>query len=119
MAKRTSRTNRGRDVIHGQYYLFHTPSGAPVQGRLDDDNFAAWLKTARAFAFSMYANYTGDEWLLSVRRESRRDGTFWYAYKTVRGHTYKVYVGTDDKITYRELAGALDRLQAKAASGRE
>lgn len=116
MAKRTGRMNRKQHTVKGQYYRVFDQTGSLHQGRIEDRFFRDWLKGAASFTFSRYANHRDDGWILTVRRERRRSVSFWYAYKTVGGRTFKVYIGGDDTLTYGHLFAAVARMMAKIES---
>ena len=108
MAKRTSKPNRKQDVMRGRnlrYWLNDIPRSIDID--LQPDKFSAWLAEAQSFTYAQH------ELLLTVRREKRASGSFWYAYKTHQGKTYKVYIGSDDNVTPGNMKQAVQAMQDK------
>ena len=68
-----------------------------------------WLATARAFRFCTsktldFYRGTGPTLLpISLHKESRRRGHFWYAYRRQSGRLYKRYAGRSEQLTLETL----------------
>ena len=68
-----------------------------------------WLSTAASFRFASTQRRLiihGHGPLLapiSLRKERRRQGLFWYAYRRVHGQLYKRYVGRSEQLTLARL----------------
>lgn len=114
MAKRTSKPNRKQNQITGVYVR-------PVDGRsfrIDETTkFDRFLSSVKSFSFSRYANPVGDQWLITCRREKRQSGFFWYAFKTVEGKTYKVYIGQN--VTLEALKDAVKAMMEKIEKAKD
>jgi hypothetical protein len=69
----------------------------------------AWLTQGEIFYVEMLVGgYT-------ARCEQRRGLPFWYAFKTVEGKQYKVYLGRTNELTAERLSAAARQLEAKIA----
>lgn len=123
MPKRTSKPNSQKDFWTGASITHYHDNGRPetifVRGTNIDGSpqdmtrFHEWLSGAKSFTFSRYANPVGDEWLITIRREKRANGTFWYAFKSHEGKTYKVYIGGDEAISLDRLKEAVEAMKDK------
>ncbi len=120
MPKRTSAPNRKQATMNGHFVSFQDASEQPVLIHVNaqPDEFRAWLTSVKSFSYSRYANPAGDEWIVTVRRERRGKGSFWYAYKTHEKKTYKVYIGKDEAVTPKKLVAAVDAIKAKISESR-
>lgn len=115
MPERSGKANRWHTTVHGHfvnhwYELF---------GQRQYDQFfltdARWQKflihpDTKSFT---YMNVNMPTSLITLRREKRANGQFWYAFKKVNGKLYKVYAGKSEELTYERLQEALKALQAK------
>ena len=76
---------------------------------VDSPAWFTWLSTATAFRFASSRRRIiihGHGPLLapiSLRKEHRRRGVFWYAYRRAHGHLHKRYVGRTDQLTLARL----------------
>ena len=76
---------------------------------LDSVDWSAWLETATAFRYfatgrmKVSQSYSRPLTPISVRKEKRRQGTLWYAYRRVNGQLYKRYVGKSEALTITRL----------------
>lgn len=85
----------------------------PVTGQplcvLDSAAWFAWLETATSFRFFstgqriVYRHYSVALAPISVRKEQRRRGYLWYAYRRDDGILYKRYVGKTAALTCDRL----------------
>src|SRR5687768_11960092 len=66
----------------------------------------AWLADGQNPSFT-FTNAVGT---CTVRRERRRRGQYWYAYRRRAGKLYKRYVGKTDELTLDRLNAAADAL---------
>lgn len=123
MPKRTSKPNSQTDFWTGATITHYDDTGrietifvnaTNIDGsQRDMTRFDEWLSGAKSFTFSRYANPVGDAWLITVRREKRANGTFWYAFKSFGGKTYKVYIGRDDVMSLDKLKETVEKMIAK------
>lgn len=76
---------------------------------LDSAEWFAWLDIATAFRFfstqrrPVFRDYTLALAPISVRKEKRRRGYLWYAYRRDGGILYKRYVGKTEALTADRL----------------
>jgi LuxR family maltose regulon positive regulatory protein len=83
---------------------------------LDTPDWFTWLQTASSFRFFSDQRrlfFRGHGPLLapiSLRKEGRRHGFFWYAYRRASGRLYKRYVGRSDQLTLAKLDEVADFL---------
>ncbi len=67
-----------------------------------------WLQKASSFYYQTDMPFT-------ARREKRRQGVFWYAYRRSQGKLYKMYLGPFHQLTDERLAEAARQLADKIA----
>jgi LuxR family maltose regulon positive regulatory protein len=88
-----------------QELLFLAPLATPVCA-IDSPQWFHWLRTAISFRFCSIQR-VGDYGPLlapiSLRKESRRKGHFWYAYRRASRQLYKRYVGRSEQLTLDKL----------------
>ena len=88
--------------------LFCYPDPAPVC-TVDSSAWFAWLETATAFRYfsaqrcNMFHGHGPLFAPVSFRKERRRQGWLWYAYRRVYGVLHKRYVGKSDGLTAAKL----------------
>ena len=76
---------------------------------LDSPEWFDWLENATSFRFfstrrrPVHRNYTIALSPISVRKEKRRRGFLWYAYRRDSGILYKRYVGKTEALTANRL----------------
>ena len=70
------------------------------------DAWYAWLNAAETRSFS----YETEQGRVTVRRELRQHGWYWYAYRTCQGKLRKVYLGKAENLSPQHLAEACHRL---------
>jgi hypothetical protein len=78
--------------------------GVPIPEfvEIDGPHWLDYLRTIDAFVYYVGA---GDIFF-SVKRYPRQRGRgYWTAYKQIAGLTRKFYIGSDDKLTIKELEG--------------
>jgi LuxR family maltose regulon positive regulatory protein len=98
-------------IQHQQLYL---PGQQTPLCPVGSPDWFAWLQTATTFRFAssqrrlIIRGYGPLLHPISLRKEQRRHGTFWYAYRRVHRQLYKRYVGRSDQLT-------LDRLDQVAS----
>lgn len=93
------------------YYELHS-QGQRLQcfQQRDEQVLHHWLSVCTAFAF------IGQKGRLSVMKEARQGGAgYWYAYRTIKRHTHKRYIGRTDQVTFARLEDIAQTLAA--ASG--
>lgn len=73
-------------IISGTLYLANGEGFG-----LDTPEWRSFVATGETF-------YHNDN-RYTCRRERRRNGFYWYAFKKIDGKLSKVYLGTDDKLT--------------------
>lgn len=89
-------------------FLFCHPDPTPVCA-LDSPAWFAWLETATAFRYcsgqrkNVFRGYGPLYAPVSFRKERRRQGALWYAYRRVHGVLYKRYVGRSVGLTWVRL----------------
>jgi LuxR family maltose regulon positive regulatory protein len=98
-----------------QKLLFFPPLAAPVC-TIDSPQWFQWLQSATAFRFystqrvNHMRGYSPLLAPISLRKESRRRGHFWYAYRRASRQLYKRYVGRSEQLTLDKLNHATWRL---------
>jgi predicted ATPase/DNA-binding CsgD family transcriptional regulator len=95
--------------------LLRLPETAgPAAGAIEVESAAwyAWLADEQNPSFT-FTNAVGT---CTVRRERRRRGQYWYAYRRRAGKLYKRYVGKTDELTLDRLNAAADALGGKGQS---
>ena len=93
-------------VQHNQLYVQHT-----IQPHCPIDSAAwfAWLEEATCFRYystsslQVTARVSRPLQAISVRKEKRRRGFLWYAYRRVNGKLNKRYVGRTNTLTITRL----------------
>lgn len=89
-------------------FLFHHPDPTPVCA-LDSPVWFVWLETATAFRYcsgqrkNMFRGHGPLYAPVSLRKERRRQGDLWYAYRRVHGVLHKRYVGKSAGLTWARL----------------
>ena len=94
------------DVVRKQLYLSHF--GEPICD-VDSPAWFDWLQTATTFRYHSQSRRiiihghgpTLDP--ISVRKERRRRGALWYAYRRSFGVLHKRYVGKTEAVTLAQL----------------
>ena len=77
--------------------------------QVDSTEWFAWLNTATRFRYfptcrlRINNHYSRPMQPISVRKEQRRQGFLWYAYRRVNGKLNKRYVGKTDTLTSERL----------------
>ena len=93
-------------VRHQQLFL---PNHDTPLCLVDSPAWFAWLATAHAFRFCAsktldFYRGSGPTLLpISLRKESRRQGHFWYAYRRQSGRLHKRYAGRSEQLTLETL----------------
>ena len=73
--------------------------------RVDSPEWFVWLDTAVAFRYQstarilVHRSYSCAASPISVRKETRRNSSFWYAYLRCNGYLHKRYVGRSSALT--------------------
>jgi hypothetical protein len=94
------------EVREQQLYLPTSPK--PVCS-VDSDAWFIWLETAVAFRYHsqarvvMMRGHGPQASPISLRKEQRRHGALWYAYKRNHGVLHKRYVGKSTALTSAKL----------------
>lgn len=76
---------------------------------LGSDDWFAWLETATSFRYfseermPLFQDYSRPLSPISVRKEKRRQGYLWYAYRRAYRQLHKRYVGTSAALTTDRL----------------
>lgn len=73
---------------------------------LDDPRWTEWLDDPENTRFYVDA----PAWTFTAKKEKRRKGFFWYAYKKVNGRTVKRYLGKSQDLTWDYLKQVADEL---------
>lgn len=79
----------------------------------------AWLEGVASFRYysektvHVAARYSRPLPPISVRKERRRQGALWYAYRRAYGQLFKVYVGTSQALTVARLDEVAAELSVK------
>lgn len=68
-----------------------------------------WLETHRSFA------YKSGDGTITVRKERRSGGWYWYAYRRYQGKLYSTYIGRSEDLTPERLESAAQQLHVRAA----
>jgi len=95
-------------VYQQSLYLDQADSQLP-HCLLDSPAWFAWLETAIVFRYQTTATipltrgYTRPAGPISLRKEQRRQGFFWYAYRRQGGQLLKRYVGRSAALTGARL----------------
>jgi len=93
--------------VQGQQ-LYLPTSPEPVCA-VDSDAWFVWLETAVAFCYHsqarvvMMRGHGPQASPISLRKEQRRRGALWYAYKRNHGRLHKRYVGKSAALTSAKL----------------
>lgn len=66
---------------------------------LDSDQWQEWLNSPINTGF----HFTARIGEFSARKEKRRKGFFWYAYRKIHGQLFKKYLGKSEKLTITTL----------------
>lgn len=91
-----------------QQQLFLPDQQTPLC-QVDSPAWFAWLATVSSFRFAStqrritFRGYGPLLAPISLRKEQRRHGMFWYAYRRADGQLYKRYVGRSDQLTLAKL----------------
>lgn len=94
----------GTPVVRAGYLYVAGCQPLPV----GSDEWFAWLQTARLFS---YQASQGDR--LTLRKEKRRQGDYWYAYLKRDRKLHNAYVGRSASLTPERLASLLAQLRQK------
>jgi hypothetical protein len=105
----------GTPVVHNQLLLLPGDAATPPQRiRLGTAAWWTWLETAIAFSYrpphSLYA--------LTVRKEKRRHGCYWYAYAKIDSKLHNAYLGHAQTLTPDRLNQVLHTLLEKSRQQR-
>ena len=77
---------------------------------LDTPAWFAWLGQISSFCYS-----GSHPWLrLTVRREKRRQQSYWYAYSKIDGKLHNIYLGKQDTLTQTRLEQACQLIDQRA-----
>lgn len=113
MPSRKGSTNRGQNKLVGNFYRIRYEFMGKViliQGFIGDANWSWWITSEHAQSFTFELKpYDGD--LMTVRREKRAKGSFWYGYRKFHGKLFKRYVGKD--VTLDKLRAAFTAIDEK------
>jgi LuxR family maltose regulon positive regulatory protein len=94
-------------LVYHQMLLL--PADPPKRIRLDTAAWQHWLATADAFRYlAPHSVYP-----LTVRKEKRRHGWYWYAYLKSDAKLHNAYVGRSEAVTTTRLDQVLQTLLAK------
>jgi DNA-binding SARP family transcriptional activator/tetratricopeptide (TPR) repeat protein len=70
----------------------------------------AWLDNAIHSSFS----YRTDLGSITIRRERKRNGWYWYAYRAINNKLHKIYLGKSDELTAERLRDVATTLTGQA-----
>lgn len=82
-----------------RYTLTHGDLSLPSEPLLSHQAWQTWLDTVSSFAFE---NRLGEHYTIRKERLRRGDG-YWYAYRSIRGHTQKRYLGPTPQVSFTLL----------------
>jgi hypothetical protein len=117
MPKRTNSPNRFQTTVKGNFvYHWYMLFGQRQYDQffLHDVRWQKFLNHPDTRSFS-FTGAGGN--LVTFRRETRRGGQFWYAYKKIAGRLFKVYAGRSADLDHAALRAAVAALLAKASGG--
>ena len=77
---------------------------------IDTAAWLVWLDTVSSFCYSSPAHL----YRLTLRREKRRQQSYWYAYCKIDAKLHNVYVGKTAQLTQARLEQACRQLSLKA-----
>jgi hypothetical protein len=95
---------------HGYLYLINQP---PIA--VDTAAWFAWLLQANRFCYRPAAS----TYRLTLRKEKRRHGFYWYAYLKNDCKLYNAYAGRTPNLTRQRLQQTFSHLMEKVARQRE
>lgn len=98
-------------VRHG---VVVTAGGRRLQ--LDSAAWFAWLETISAFC---YSSQETRYWRMTVRREKRRQQTYWYGYARNERKLHNVYLGKTELLTQARLEEGCRTLTERARQYKE
>lgn len=101
---RTSNKNMP-GVMWGTLYTDDEKTTGIVCG---SEKWFIWLSSTSRF------NFLDQSGTFTARAEKRRNGTFWYAFRTIGGKTYKTYLGASANLTVEAMRSAASKLSEKA-----
>jgi hypothetical protein len=96
----------GTPVVRNQLLLLLEPR---QQIRIDSGAWWVWLETAACFSYAP----THTVYRLTVRKEKRRHGDYWYAYLKNDSKLHNAYVGRSAALTSERLAQVMQKLLEK------
>jgi hypothetical protein len=101
----------GTPIVHNQLLLLPGDTATtPRRIRLGTAAWWAWLETATAFSYRpLHSHYA-----LTVRKEKRRHGCYWYAYLKVDSKLHNAYLGRSQALTPERLNQVLQTLLEKS-----
>ncbi|WP_376796999.1 LuxR C-terminal-related transcriptional regulator [Thermogemmatispora sp.] len=76
---------------------------------IESPEWLAWLREHAAFTYQ-----EGNQ-RFTIRREQRRGGHYWYAYKRTQGRLFKCYLGRDQDLTRQRLREATHYLLQRSS----
>jgi len=102
---------RDMPVLRGDYLHLSNQSSIEV----DTAAWFAWLVQANRFCYQPAAS----TYRITLRKEKRRHGFYWYAYLKNDRKLHNAYVGRTPDITSQRLQQVFSRLMEKVALQRE
>ena len=115
MPKRTGKANNQQSTVEGNFYrVYYIFLGERQyqQGFIGDVNWNAWIKHPDTKSFSYMPNNQKDM-LITLRREKRANGQFWYAFKKLDNKLHKIYVGKAEDLNAEKLNEAATTMHVK------
>lgn len=91
--------------------ILYNPTAFGDEKWVIERNPEAWklfLRRTKSFTFVGSGQFN-----VSLRKEKRRSGEFWYAYKRSSKKLFNAYVGSDDQITMARLSEVTSELRNK------
>lgn len=95
-------------VVSGYLYTNDTYTGTVV----NTPAWFAWLRLGQTFY------YETKEGAFTARCEQRRNGSFWYAFRRLKGHLHKRYLGAGAKLTSEVLDKVAAELSKSSLSAK-
>lgn len=105
----------GTPVVHNRLLWLPGDAATPSRRiRLSTAAWWRWLESATTFSYRLpYSLYA-----LTVRKEKRRHGSYWYAYLQIDSKLHNAYLGRTQTLTPERLDQVLHTLLEKSRQQR-
>ena len=97
----------GTPVVRNQLVWL---SNAATNIQLDTPGWFLWLQTATSFSYPLGRP---TDYRLTLRKEKRRHGWYWYAYLKTDSKLHNSYVGRSENLTTERLGQVAQKLMDK------